>query len=56
MKILQVKTGNAIYPLWWNFFANAFGKWEFAVPVAVAMSWLTPRRFGACGAARSATR
>jgi hypothetical protein len=28
MKILQDRTGNAIYPLWWNFFANAIGKWE----------------------------
>jgi hypothetical protein len=56
MKILQDKTGNAICPLWWNFFADAVGKWELAVLVAVAMSWLAPRRFGACGAARSATR
>ena len=29
MKILGDKTGNPIYPLWWNFFANAVGKWEF---------------------------
>jgi hypothetical protein len=29
MKVLQDHTGNAIYPLWWNFFANAAGKWEF---------------------------
>ena len=30
MKVLADKTGNPIYPLWWNFFANALGKWEFA--------------------------
>lgn len=29
MKILLDQTGNAIYPLWWNFLANAAGKWEF---------------------------
>jgi hypothetical protein len=29
MKVLLDQTGNAIYPLWWNFFANAVGKWEF---------------------------
>ena len=27
MLILQAKTGNPIYPLWWNFFANALGQW-----------------------------
>jgi hypothetical protein len=25
--VLWVKTGNPIYPLWWNFFANALGQW-----------------------------
>ncbi len=29
MKILLDRTGNAIYPVYWNFLANAFGKWEF---------------------------
>lgn len=29
MKVLLDQTGNAIYPLWWNFFANAAGRWEF---------------------------
>lgn len=29
VKVLADKTGNPIYPLWWNFFANAAGKWEF---------------------------
>ena len=27
MWILLAKTGNPIYPLWWNFFANALGQW-----------------------------
>lgn len=25
--VLDLKTGNPIYPLWWNFFANALGHW-----------------------------
>jgi hypothetical protein len=25
--VLWIKTGNPIYPLWWNFFANALGQW-----------------------------
>jgi hypothetical protein len=25
--LLWAKTGNPIYPLWWNFFANALGAW-----------------------------
>jgi len=29
MKILLDRTGNPIYPVWWNFLANAFGQWEF---------------------------
>ncbi len=28
MKVLLDQTGNAIYPLWWNFLANAVGHWE----------------------------
>lgn len=28
MKVLLDQTGNAVYPLWWNFFANAAGRWE----------------------------
>lgn len=31
MKVLQDQTGNAIYPLWWNFFANAVGRWEIPI-------------------------
>ena len=29
VKVLLDQTGNAIYPLWWNFVANAVGKWEY---------------------------
>jgi Dolichyl-phosphate-mannose-protein mannosyltransferase len=31
MKLLLDKTGNPIYPLWWNFFATALGRWQPAV-------------------------
>lgn len=41
MKVLQDKTGNAFYPLWWNFFANAVGKWEFA-PVSASQAGIKP--------------
>ncbi len=40
MALLMNKTGNPIYPLWWNFFANALGKWE--VPITVAQSHVRP--------------
>jgi hypothetical protein len=30
MKVLLDRTGNAIYPVYWNLLANIFGKWEFA--------------------------
>jgi dolichyl-phosphate-mannose-protein mannosyltransferase len=40
MKVLLDKTGNAIYPLWWNFFANAVGKWE---PVSVSAAQASVR-------------
>ena len=30
MKVLLDRTGNPIYPVYWNLFANIFGKWEFA--------------------------
>jgi hypothetical protein len=29
MKYLLDRTGNAIYPIYWNFLANAAGEWEF---------------------------
>ncbi len=41
MKVLADKTGNAIYPLWWNFLANAVGKWEFA-PVNAGQASVRP--------------
>ena len=31
MKVLLDRTGNPIYPLWWNFLANAYGAWEYRV-------------------------
>jgi len=30
MKVLLDQTGNAIYPVYWNFLANAAGRWETA--------------------------
>jgi hypothetical protein len=30
MKVLLDRTGDAIYPVYWNLLANIFGKWEFA--------------------------
>jgi hypothetical protein len=41
MKILTDHTGNPIYPLWWNFFANAVGKWEFA-PINAGQASVRP--------------
>lgn len=41
MKVLLDQTGNAIYPLWWNFFANAIGEWE-ATPVSAGQATVRP--------------
>ena len=41
VKVLADKTGDPIYPLWWNFFANAVGKWEFA-PVSAGQASVRP--------------
>ena len=41
VKILADKTGNPIYPLWWNFLANAAGQWEFA-PVSAGQASVRP--------------
>jgi len=30
MKMLLYRTGNPIYPVYWNLLANIFGKWEFS--------------------------
>ena len=40
MKLLFDRTGNPIYPVYWNLLANIFGKWEFA-------SGLTPAQLEA---------
>jgi len=41
VKILGDKTGNPIYPLWWNFFANAAGKWELT-PISAGQRSVQP--------------
>jgi hypothetical protein len=41
MKVLLDQTGNAVYPLWWNFFANAVGKWE-STPVTGSQAGVRP--------------
>jgi len=41
VKVLADKTGNPIYPLWWNFFANAVGRWEFT-PVSASQASVRP--------------
>jgi len=41
MKVLLDQTGNAIYPLWWNFLANASGRWEFS-PVSAGQASVRP--------------
>ena len=40
MLLLLNRTGNPIYPLWWNFLANALGKWE--VPVTAYQAGMRP--------------
>jgi hypothetical protein len=41
MKVLLDQTGNAIYPLYWNFFANAVGRWEYT-PISAAQASVRP--------------
>jgi hypothetical protein len=41
MKVLLDQTGNPIYPLWWNFIANAVGQWE-ATPISAAQATVRP--------------
>ena len=41
MKVLLDQTGNAIYPLWWNFLANAMGRWEYT-PVSAGQAAVRP--------------
>lgn len=33
MKYLLDKTGNMIYPIYWNFFGNAVGRWQADIPL-----------------------
>jgi len=40
MKVLLDQTGNPIYPLWWNFFATALGKWQ---PATISASQASVR-------------
>lgn len=41
MKLLLDQTGNAVYPLYWNFFANAVGRWELT-PISAAQASVRP--------------
>jgi hypothetical protein len=41
MKTLLDHTGNPIYPLWWNFLANAAGNWE-ATPINAPQAAVRP--------------
>jgi hypothetical protein len=41
MKVLLDHTGNALYPLWWNFFANAAGRWE-VTPISAQQAAVRP--------------
>ncbi|KKQ95470.1 MAG: hypothetical protein A3C27_02500 [Candidatus Levybacteria bacterium RIFCSPHIGHO2_02_FULL_39_36] len=45
MKYLLNQTGNAFYPIWWNFLGNAAGEWQADIPltptqVAVQPIWI----------------
>ena len=40
MSLLLHETGNPIYPLWWNFLANALGRWE--VPITASQAAVRP--------------
>lgn len=45
MKYLLNYTGNAIYPIWWNFLGNAVGEWQAKIPltptqIAVRPIWV----------------
>jgi len=41
MKVLLDQTGDAIYPLYWNFFANAVGRWEYS-PISSSQAAVRP--------------
>lgn len=42
IKFLFDKTGNAIYPVYWNFMANAVGKWMYAPFVTSVQEQIKP--------------
>jgi hypothetical protein len=42
MKVLLDQTGNPIYPLYWNFLANAAGRWEAAVQLTAEQRAVQP--------------
>ncbi|HKW06061.1 MAG TPA: hypothetical protein VJS19_00680 [Candidatus Dormibacteraeota bacterium] len=42
MKLLLDRTGNPIYPVYWNLLANIFGKWEFAASLTPAQAAARP--------------
>lgn len=42
MKYLLVYTGNAIYPIWWNFLGNAKGEWQADIPLMVEQQAVQP--------------
>jgi hypothetical protein len=42
MKVLLDRTGNPIYPVYWNLLANIFGKWEFAARLTPAQTAARP--------------
>jgi hypothetical protein len=46
MKILLDRTGNPIYPVYWNLLANIFGKWEFASGLTPAQAAARPYLVG----------
>jgi hypothetical protein len=42
MKMLLDRTGNPIYPVYWNLLANIFGRWEFASGLSPAQVTARP--------------
>ncbi|MEO8744654.1 MAG: hypothetical protein ABI334_03725 [Candidatus Dormiibacterota bacterium] len=46
MKVLLDRTGNPIYPVYWNLLANIFGKWEFATGLSPAQVAARPFLIG----------
>jgi hypothetical protein len=42
MKYLLDHTGNAIYPIWWNFLGNAVGKWQADIPLTLVQEMVRP--------------